>query len=73
VAVVVVAAAVAGRLAAGHPIHRPPLRDRRLYSWSRTAGKHLLMDYLGSQTMQTQGTAYLRTGWTGALYRVTMP
>jgi hypothetical protein len=45
----------------------------RLYSWSRGAGKHLLMDYVATQMLQTQGTAYLRTGWTGALYRVTMP
>ncbi len=47
--------------------------DSRWYSWSRTAGKQLLMDSVAWQTMQTQGTAYLRTGWTGALYRVTMP
>lgn len=47
--------------------------NQRLYSWSRTAGKHLLMDYAGGQMMQTQGTAYLRTGRNGALYRVTMP
>ncbi|MFC4314896.1 hypothetical protein ACFPN2_37890 [Steroidobacter flavus] len=44
----------------------------RLYSWSRAAGKHLLLDAY-RPTLHTQGVAYLLTGDTGTLYRTTLP